>query len=56
MKREDRLAFEAFVQDNGDALVRLAFGLCGDRGMAEDAVQEALTRIYLRPARPWAST
>jgi RNA polymerase sigma-70 factor (sigma-E family) len=51
VKREDRLAFETFVQDNGDALVRLAFGLCGDRGMAEDAVQEALTRIYLRWGR-----
>jgi RNA polymerase sigma-70 factor (sigma-E family) len=44
-------AFEDFVQAHGDSLVRLSYGLCGDRGTAEDAVQEALTRIYLRWAR-----
>jgi len=35
-------AFEEFVQDHGDALVRLSFALCGDRGKAEDATQESL--------------
>jgi RNA polymerase sigma-70 factor (sigma-E family) len=42
------MAFEEFVQDHGDGLVRLSFALCGDRGRAEDATQEALTRVYLR--------
>jgi DNA-directed RNA polymerase specialized sigma24 family protein len=41
-------AFEEFVLGHGDALVRLSFALCGDRGKAEDATQEALTRVYLR--------
>jgi RNA polymerase sigma factor (sigma-70 family) len=27
--------------------VRLAFALCGDQGQAEDATQEALTRLYM---------
>jgi DNA-directed RNA polymerase specialized sigma24 family protein len=44
-------AFEEFVQDHGDGLVRLSFALCGDRGKAEDATQEALTRVYLRWSR-----
>jgi DNA-directed RNA polymerase specialized sigma24 family protein len=39
------MAFEEFVQDHGDALVRLSFALCGDRGKAEDATQQALTRV-----------
>jgi RNA polymerase sigma-70 factor (sigma-E family) len=45
------MAFEEFVQDHGDGLVRLSFALCGDRGKAEDATQEALTRVYLRWSR-----
>jgi RNA polymerase sigma-70 factor (sigma-E family) len=43
--------FDEFVQVHGDALVRLAFALCGDRGKAEDATQEALTRVYLHWSR-----
>jgi len=43
--------FEEFVQAHGDSLIRLSYALCGDRGRAEDAVQEALTRLYLRWGR-----
>jgi RNA polymerase sigma-70 factor (sigma-E family) len=43
--------FEEFVAANGDGLVRLAYAICGDRGRAEDAVQEALTRVYERWSR-----
>jgi DNA-directed RNA polymerase specialized sigma24 family protein len=45
------VAFEEFVRARGDALVRLSFALCGDRGKAEDAAQEALTRVYPRWSR-----
>jgi DNA-directed RNA polymerase specialized sigma24 family protein len=41
-------AFEEFVRAHGDSLIRLSYVLCGDRGQAEDATQEALTRLYLR--------
>ncbi len=51
MRGEQWTAFEEFAQVHGDALVRLSFALCGDRGKAEDAVQEALTRVYLRWSR-----
>ena len=51
MGRETRAAFDEFVRTHGDSLIRLSFLLCGDRGKAEDAVQDALTRIYLRWAR-----
>lgn len=51
MGRNRWVAFEDFVRVNGDSLVRLSFLLCGDHGQAEDAVQEALTRMYLRWGR-----
>jgi len=51
MRAKQATAFEEFVQAHGDALVRLSFALCGDRGRAEDTVQEALTRVYLRWSR-----
>ena len=42
------VTFEEFVRVQGDSLVQLSYVLCGDRGKAEDATQEALTRVYLR--------
>ena len=42
------MKFEDFVTAHGDSLIRLSYALCGDRGRAEDATQEALTRVYLR--------
>jgi DNA-directed RNA polymerase specialized sigma24 family protein len=46
-----RSRYEEFVAANGDELVKLAYAICGDRGRAEDAVQEALTRVYQRWSR-----
>jgi DNA-directed RNA polymerase specialized sigma24 family protein len=42
---------DEFVRVHGDALVRLSYALCGDRPAAEDAAQDALTRVYLRWGR-----
>ena len=46
-----RSRYEEFVAANGDGLVKLAYAICGDRGRAEDAVQEALSRVYQRWSR-----
>jgi len=51
VRRQSRAAFDEFVRMHGDSLIRLAYALCGDRGRAEDASQEALTRLYLRWGR-----
>jgi DNA-directed RNA polymerase specialized sigma24 family protein len=40
-------AYEEFVRTHGDSLVRLSYVLCGDRGKAEDAAQEAPPRADL---------
>lgn len=45
------MGFDEFVRVHGDSLIRLAYVLCGDRGRAEDATQETLTRLYLRWGR-----
>ena len=42
----DDAAFAAFVESSHRALIRSAFLLVGDRGVAEDLVQEALLRTY----------
>src|SRR5689334_24108179 len=41
-------AFEEFVRGRGAALLRFAYLLTGDRGHAEDLVQDALVKAYLR--------
>lgn len=51
MRQKKWAAFEEFVRAHGDSFVRLSYVLCGDRGKAEDATQEALTRLYLRWGR-----
>ena len=40
--------FEQLVHTRGHALLRFAEMLCGDPGRAEDLVQNALTKAYLR--------
>jgi len=41
-------SFENFVLTRGEALLRFAVMLCGDRGRAEDLVQTVLIRTYPR--------
>ena len=51
MRQKKWAAFEEFVRTHGDSLVRLPYVLCGGRGKADDATQEALTRLSLRWGR-----
>jgi RNA polymerase sigma-70 factor (sigma-E family) len=44
----DHEAFDAFVAARSPALLRSAYLLCGDRGRAEDLVQTALAKVWLR--------
>lgn len=46
----DRVA-ERLVAERGDALLRYAYLLCGDREEAADLVQDALVRTFGRPRR-----
>jgi RNA polymerase sigma-70 factor (sigma-E family) len=46
--RGRRSQFEHFTAEHGGGLVKLAYNLCGDRERAEDAVQEALVKVYQR--------
>ncbi|HEY8474756.1 MAG TPA: SigE family RNA polymerase sigma factor [Natronosporangium sp.] len=41
-------SFEEYVTARGDALLRFAYVLSGDRHLAEDLVQEVLARIHRR--------
>ena len=50
MDKADELRFEAFVHARAPQLLRTAFLLTGDRGHAEDLLQQALERT----ARRWA--
>jgi len=47
----DQLAFERFVAEHGDRLLRAAYGLCGDWQHAEDLVQPVLVTL----ARRWST-
>jgi RNA polymerase sigma-70 factor (sigma-E family) len=42
----DPTLFDEFVRADSAALLRLAWGLTGDRGRAEDLVQAALERVW----------
>lgn len=48
MKQEQEQAFDAFVAARSRHLLQTAYLLTGDRHRAEDLLQTALTRAYLR--------
>jgi RNA polymerase sigma-70 factor (sigma-E family) len=47
MPRRDAAAFAEFVAARSAALHRTAYLLVGDRGLAQDLLQEALTKTYV---------
>jgi RNA polymerase sigma-70 factor (sigma-E family) len=51
----DEAAFREFVTARSAALLRTAYLLTGDRGLAEDAVQSMFGHVYLRWTRIRAS-
>ena len=51
MDRKQVRAFEAFVNESGDALLRTATLLTSDRHAAEDVYQETLHRLFLHWSR-----
>lgn len=48
MRIEDREDFTAFVLESSPNLMRVAFLLTGDRGLAEDLLQTSLEKTYRR--------
>jgi RNA polymerase sigma-70 factor (sigma-E family) len=48
LNRKQVRAFEAFVNESGDALLRAATLLTSDRHAAEDVYQETLHRLFMR--------
>jgi RNA polymerase sigma-70 factor (sigma-E family) len=51
LDRKQVRAFEAFVNESGDALLRTATLLTSDRHTAEDIYQETLQRLFTRWSR-----
>jgi RNA polymerase sigma-70 factor (sigma-E family) len=51
LDRKQVRAFEAFVNESGDALLRTAILLTSDRHAAEDLYQETLHRLFVRWSR-----
>jgi RNA polymerase sigma-70 factor (sigma-E family) len=51
LDRKQVRAFEAFVNESGDALLRTATLLTSDRHAAEDVYQETLHRLFVRWSR-----
>jgi RNA polymerase sigma-70 factor (sigma-E family) len=49
--RKQERAFEEFIAESGDALLRLATLLTSDRGLGEDVYQETLHRLAARWSR-----
>jgi RNA polymerase sigma-70 factor (sigma-E family) len=49
--RKQERAFEEFIGESGDALLRLATLLTADRGLGEDVYQETLHRLAARWSR-----
>lgn len=47
MARRDPAAFTEFVASRAPALFRTAYLMVGDHGLAQDLVQEALTKTYV---------
>lgn len=46
MKDAEEERFREFMASRWPTLVRLAYGLTGDRGLAEDLAQTALAKAY----------
>ena len=51
MDRKQERAFEEFVAESGDSLLRLATLLTSDQGLGEDVYQETLHRLAARWSR-----
>ncbi|MDX6340503.1 MAG: hypothetical protein QOH87_641, partial [Trebonia sp.] len=51
MDRKQERAFEEFIAQSGDALLRLATLLTADHGLGEDVYQETLHRLAARWSR-----
>jgi DNA-directed RNA polymerase specialized sigma24 family protein len=49
--RKQERAFEEFVAESGDTLLRLATLLTSDQGLGEDVYQETLHRLAARWSR-----
>ena len=47
MARRDDAEFTEFVRARSGALLRTAYLILGDHGLAQDLVQEALTKVYV---------